>query len=410
MRPSPARKAAPEPESWIPIESLASLPELEDLLDPRLLVDSGQTRAVRVDEAGKGYVFVDPEMKGAIEHEKKANRDLSHRRWRSHRRTLVLKRRAKFQKYAIASAIIAVLIAGSMSLYAAMQPDQTVSMKASQSVLVPTRIPVVIEGVQSSVLSVATSMDDFQSKHDLKDLVPLQTDFDRSVYTSRRSAPALEFRHEKEMSLSIDATTTPISTTDLTVGEVVANNGIIIDGDDIVTPPRETPALGVINVSVTRVSSSTRTQERSIPFPVEKQNDSTLLKGKTSIKRAGVVGSETVTFTQTMKDGAVVSETESGHVVTKAPVSQILLVGTKNPQTQSGSATFYAAPSGTCAHKTLPMGTTVTVTNASSGASTTCRVADRGPFGAGRIIDLSKEGFSKIASTSQGVVSVSLSW
>lgn len=43
----------------------------------------------------------------------------------------------------------------------------------------------------------------------------------------------------------------------------------------------------------------------------------------------------------------------------------------------------------TAAHKTLPLGVHVKVTNKSNGLSTIVRVNDRGPFVAGRIIDLS---------------------
>ncbi|MDQ6927844.1 MAG: septal ring lytic transglycosylase RlpA family protein [Actinomycetota bacterium] len=75
-----------------------------------------------------------------------------------------------------------------------------------------------------------------------------------------------------------------------------------------------------------------------------------------------------------------------------------------------GGATWYHAPDGTCAHRTLPMGTVITVTRLATGASTTCRVADRGPFVSGMIIDLSMDTFSNIASTDEGVVQVQLSW
>lgn len=44
----------------------------------------------------------------------------------------------------------------------------------------------------------------------------------------------------------------------------------------------------------------------------------------------------------------------------------------------------------TAAHKTLPFGTRVKVTNTSNGDSTVVRINDRGPFVAGRVIDLSK--------------------
>jgi rare lipoprotein A len=78
---------------------------------------------------------------------------------------------------------------------------------------------------------------------------------------------------------------------------------------------------------------------------------------------------------------------------------------------ESGKASWYdQAPDGTCAHKTLPMGTIVKVTNTANGKSTTCRVADRGPYHDGWIIDLAKSTFAQIAPTSAGVISVRIEW
>lgn len=78
---------------------------------------------------------------------------------------------------------------------------------------------------------------------------------------------------------------------------------------------------------------------------------------------------------------------------------------------ESGEATWYsAAPAGYCASPTLPFGTVLTVTNAASGATTTCTVDDREAAGYPRVVDMSPAGFSQIASTSQGVVQVTISW
>ncbi|MUL40645.1 septal ring lytic transglycosylase RlpA family protein [Streptomonospora sp. PA3] len=60
----------------------------------------------------------------------------------------------------------------------------------------------------------------------------------------------------------------------------------------------------------------------------------------------------------------------------------------------------------TAAHKTLPMDTMVEVTNPDNGASVTVRINDRGPYVAGRCLDLSTASFEKIASPSAGVVDV----
>jgi len=46
----------------------------------------------------------------------------------------------------------------------------------------------------------------------------------------------------------------------------------------------------------------------------------------------------------------------------------------------------------TAAHKSLPFGTRVTVTNKRNGRSVTVRINDRGPFVRGRIIDLTPAG------------------
>jgi len=89
---------------------------------------------------------------------------------------------------------------------------------------------------------------------------------------------------------------------------------------------------------------------------------------------------------------------------------------------QSGIASIYAysgsrtasgehmSPGGlTAAHRTLPFGTMVRVTNQHSGRSVVVRINDRGPFVRGRIIDLSPAaaqalGFSGLANVSVDVV------
>ncbi len=60
----------------------------------------------------------------------------------------------------------------------------------------------------------------------------------------------------------------------------------------------------------------------------------------------------------------------------------------------------------TAAHKTLPFGTKVKVTNIENGKSVQVRVNDRGPFVEGRIIDLSYAAAKKIGMIKTGVVKV----
>ncbi len=60
----------------------------------------------------------------------------------------------------------------------------------------------------------------------------------------------------------------------------------------------------------------------------------------------------------------------------------------------------------TCAHRTLPLGTLVEVTNLRNGEHALFRVNDRGPFARGRILDLSRKGAKVLGFLDQGVARV----
>jgi len=60
----------------------------------------------------------------------------------------------------------------------------------------------------------------------------------------------------------------------------------------------------------------------------------------------------------------------------------------------------------TAAHKTLPMGSIVRVTNLKNDRQVTVRINDRGPFARGRIIDLSRAAARVLKMIDDGVVPV----
>lgn len=62
----------------------------------------------------------------------------------------------------------------------------------------------------------------------------------------------------------------------------------------------------------------------------------------------------------------------------------------------------------TAAHRSLPFGTRVRVTNLNNGRSAVVRINDRGPFTGGRIIDLAHGAASDLGVTSSGLATVRL--
>lgn len=73
-------------------------------------------------------------------------------------------------------------------------------------------------------------------------------------------------------------------------------------------------------------------------------------------------------------------------------------------QTASGEA--FDASALTAAHRTLPFGTRLRVTNVATGRSVMVRVNDRGPFVAGRVVDVSHSAAEALGMVSDGVAKV----
>ena len=86
---------------------------------------------------------------------------------------------------------------------------------------------------------------------------------------------------------------------------------------------------------------------------------------------------------------------------------------------ETGIAAFYgggrtasgelSGPNGlTAAHRTLPFGTMVRVTNVRNGRTVVVRINDRGPYGRGRIIDLSRAAARELDMIGAGTTRVSV--
>jgi len=120
-----------------------------------------------------------------------------------------------------------------------------------------------------------------------------------------------------------------------------------------------------------------------------------------------------------MKEAIIVKRTRIRFVA--ALLLSIGLIGASPiAQAQSGIASVYSggrtsngetarASRMTAAHRTLPIGTLVRVTNRRSGRSVVVRINDRGPFVRGRIIDVTPAaahvlGFSGLAPVTLDVI------
>jgi len=101
-----------------------------------------------------------------------------------------------------------------------------------------------------------------------------------------------------------------------------------------------------------------------------------------------------------------------------APGQQIATAGTQVGQASWYGPGFYGGRTAngevfrpgtyTAAHRWLPFGTRVRVTNLNNGLKAVVRINDRGPFSGGRIIDLAHGAASALGLTSSGIAQVRL--
>lgn len=86
----------------------------------------------------------------------------------------------------------------------------------------------------------------------------------------------------------------------------------------------------------------------------------------------------------------------------------LLFFSVTSAEAESGLASYYGGRGHgmTCAHRTRPFGSIVTVRH--EGRSIQCRVNDRGPFVRGRVIDLSVSAARALGMMQAGIIRVSV--
>ncbi len=95
----------------------------------------------------------------------------------------------------------------------------------------------------------------------------------------------------------------------------------------------------------------------------------------------------------------------SGTAQSSQPVTTCQASWYGDPQpTASGEA--FDPNAMTAAHRTLPFGTVLKVTNQANGKSVLVRINDRGPYVSGRCLDLSRAAFAAIGNLDSGVITV----
>jgi uncharacterized protein YabE (DUF348 family) len=123
----------------------------------------------------------------------------------------------------------------------------------------------------------------------------------------------------------------------MTVGDLLDERGLNVGGFDFLSVPAGTPLQDGMTVKLDRVEQRRLAKSVAVGFSTTKKKTSSLDKGDTKVSRAGKQGRARVVYLVTVVNGKVSGQQTLQQDVTRKPVSQVMLVGTREPAPSSAS-------------------------------------------------------------------------
>ncbi|HEY4991494.1 MAG TPA: transglycosylase family protein, partial [Nakamurella sp.] len=144
------------------------------------------------------------------------------------------------------------------------------------------------------------------------------------------------------------AAATAVQTPAKTVGDFLTAQGLVLGAEDAVHPGLAAPLSNGLVIEVTRIATSTVTEDVDVPQPADQQvDDSSLDAGTTTVTQQGAPGKDSVTYQVTTTNGTQTAKNEIARTAVTPAQASIVAVGTK--QSVSSSARNSASSSGSSA-------------------------------------------------------------
>lgn len=223
--------------------------------------------------------------------------------------------------------------------------------------------------------------------------------------------PGMKIQIDRAVKIKIqcDGKTIENYTAEKTIVGALNENNIVLGRLDKVSPDADSRPQPNSLITVTRINVEEKTVTEDIAFKTISKTDPKLGWREQKIQQAGQKGQREVRYKITYKNDKEISRVTLETKITQEPTDQIITQGTfmQLGKADKGQGTWYAFKGGLFAASTsLPRGSYAKVTNLANGKSVVVQINDYGPQGKGRIIDLDKVAFQKIASLGAGVIGV----
>lgn len=223
------------------------------------------------------------------------------------------------------------------------------------------------------------------------------------------SGADIQIRRAVKIKIQVDGKTLENWTLQKTIAEAISENSITLGRLDKVVPEISFSPRLDMPIIITRINVEEKVIAENIDFEIVTNTDGKLSWREKKITQPGEKGIREIKYRITYKNGKEITRIMLEKNITKNPVTQVATQGTymQLGKAAKGQGTWYAYQGGLfAASTTIPRGNFAKVTNTANGKSVVVQINDYGPQGKGRIIDLDKVAFAKIASIGAGVIGV----
>ena len=209
-------------------------------------------------------------------------------------------------------------------------------------------IPMVSDGARAYCLTDGEQTDEVMlfredEQHALKQsLFDEEEYFIQKVELDGEDRYAVTVKPRYDVTVHVDGREHTVYTGDATVEEIVQKAGVLLDADDETEPARGETITGETEISVIRVTTEQEVKTKSISYETVEKKSKKLYRGETKVKREGKDGTLEKTYELVYRNGELSERNLIQKKVTKEPVDEIVLVGTKQPKvkTASGSVAY----------------------------------------------------------------------
>jgi uncharacterized protein YabE (DUF348 family) len=216
-------------------------------------------------------------------------------------------------------------------------------------------------------------------------------------------------RRAVKIKIEVDGKTIENYTLASNIRNAISENNITLGKLDKTFPDLNFLPTDNLKIAITRINVEEKIIPEEINFKTIEKNDPKLSWRDKKVEQKGEKGIREVKYKITYQNGKEISRIILEKNITREPLSEIVVKGTymELGKANKGQGTWYAWKGGLfAASTTIPKGAFVKVTNLANGKSVVVEINDYGPQGKGRIIDLDKVAFAKIASLGAGVIGV----